>query len=118
MISLCRAILRQEDYRVPTGGSPSFAKRVRSLALSEELARALTPLLETHEHVCKQIDTLDAHVAARWSTSENEFYGQLTPAPLANMSYPLSTNVSATPVSSAMYFMKIAMRLSRFRRFQ
>jgi transposase len=62
MISLCRAPLRQEGIRVPTGGAPSFAKRVRSLDLSEELALALTPLLETHERVCEQIDALDAHV--------------------------------------------------------
>jgi transposase len=63
MISLCRALLRQEGIRVPTGGAPSFAKRVRSLGLGEELAKAIEPLLQTHDHVCKQIDSLDAEVA-------------------------------------------------------
>jgi transposase len=62
MISLCRALLRQEGIRVPTGGAPSFAKRVRSLALGEEIAQALQPLLESHDHVCEQIDALDVHV--------------------------------------------------------
>jgi transposase len=63
MISLCRALLRQEGIRVPSGGAPSFAKRVRTLELSEELSQAIQPLLETHERVCEQIDALDARVA-------------------------------------------------------
>jgi transposase len=63
MISLCRALLRQEGIRVPSGGAVSFAKRVRTLPLGDELARRVAPLLETHEHVCEQIKHLDALIA-------------------------------------------------------
>lgn len=44
MISLCRSLLRQEGVRVPSGGAPSFAKRVRALELSEDLQDAIEPL--------------------------------------------------------------------------
>ena len=55
MISLCRALLRQEGIRVPSGDAVSFVKRVRTLELSAELASTLSPLLKTHEHVSEQI---------------------------------------------------------------
>jgi transposase len=45
IISLCRALLRQEGIQVPTGGAPTFAKRVRMLALSDELTLVVKPLL-------------------------------------------------------------------------
>jgi transposase len=60
MISLCRALLRQEGIRVPSGAAVSFAKRVRVLGVGDELARTLEPLLQTHEHACEQIKRLDA----------------------------------------------------------
>jgi transposase len=63
MISLCRALLRQEGFRVPSGGAASFPKRVRSLELPEELLRTVEPLLQTHEHVTEQIKQLDLQVA-------------------------------------------------------
>jgi transposase len=63
MISLCRALLRQEGIRVPSGGAVSFAKRVRMLELGTELARTVEPLLQTHPHVCEQIKHLDAMIA-------------------------------------------------------
>jgi len=63
MISLCRALLRQEGFRVPSGGAASFPKRVRLLELPEELLRTVEPLLQTHEHVTEQIKQLDLQVA-------------------------------------------------------
>jgi hypothetical protein len=36
MISLCRALLRQEGIRAPSGGAVSFPKRVRTLELDAE----------------------------------------------------------------------------------
>jgi transposase len=63
MISLCRALLRQEGIRVPSGGAVSFAMRVRSLELGDELARTVEPLLQRHKHVCKEIEYLDALIA-------------------------------------------------------
>jgi transposase len=62
MISLCRSLLRQEGIRVPSGGAPSFAKRVRALELPGELRDAIEPLLETHEQVCAQVDAVDKRV--------------------------------------------------------
>jgi transposase len=63
MISLCRAVLRQEGIRVTSGGAVSFAKRVRTLELGAELARTVEPLLQTHGHVCEQIEHLGALIA-------------------------------------------------------
>jgi transposase len=63
MISLCRAVLRQEGIRVPSGAAVSFAKRVGTLELGAELARTVEPLLQTHAHVCEQIKHLDALIA-------------------------------------------------------
>ncbi|HEX7451748.1 MAG TPA: IS110 family transposase [Polyangiaceae bacterium] len=63
IISLCRALLRQEGIRVPSGGAVSFAKRVRMLDVGGELARTLEPLLQTHERVCEQIKHFDAVIA-------------------------------------------------------
>jgi hypothetical protein len=59
MISPCRSLLRQEGIRVPSGGAPSFAKRVRMLEFAEELRDAVAPLLAIHEQVCTQIDLVD-----------------------------------------------------------
>lgn len=63
LISLCRALLRQEGVRVPSGGATSFAKRVRMLDVGGVLARTIEPLLQTHESVCEQIKQLDALIA-------------------------------------------------------
>jgi hypothetical protein len=52
MLSLCRSLLHQEGIRVPSGGAPSFTKRVRMLELDEALRDAVEPLLTTHEQVC------------------------------------------------------------------
>jgi transposase len=70
LISLCRALLRQEGIRVPSGGAPSFPTRVRALALPAELADAVEPLLLTHEHVHEQIKDLDARIEAAVHTDE------------------------------------------------
>jgi transposase len=63
MISLCRALLRQEGFRVASGAAVSFPKRVRTLGLPDELARTVQPLLQTHEQVCAEIKQLDAQIA-------------------------------------------------------
>lgn len=63
MITLCRALLRQEGIRVPSGDAVSFVKRVRTLELSAELTSTLSPLLKTHEQVSEQIKDLDALIA-------------------------------------------------------
>jgi transposase len=70
MISVCRAFLRQEGLRVPSGGAPSFAQRVRTLKLADELRETLAPLLEVHEQVCAQIDVLDEKVKQVVATDE------------------------------------------------
>lgn len=62
MITLCRALLRQEGIRIPSGGAPSFPKRVRALELGAELASAVEPLLVTHERLCEQLKAVDAKV--------------------------------------------------------
>lgn len=60
MISVVRSLLRQEGFRVPSGGSKSFAKRVRQLPLTPELVVAVEPLLQTHEGLCEQLARVDA----------------------------------------------------------
>lgn len=63
MISVCRALLRQEGLRVPNCGATSFAQRVRTLELVAELRGALEPLLQIHDQLCAQIEETDARVA-------------------------------------------------------
>jgi transposase len=63
MISLSRSLLRQEGVRVPSGNAVTFAKRVRELALPDELRDAVEAMLFAHEHVCDQIDEVDKKVA-------------------------------------------------------
>lgn len=79
MISLCRSLLRQEGVRVPSGGAPSFAKRVRALELPEDLQDAIEPLLKTHEHVCAQIDLADKKIAQ--AVAHDERVQRLTTVP-------------------------------------
>lgn len=62
MISLCRSLLRQEGFRVPSGSALSFPKRVRLLELSEALAAAVAPLLTMHENLCAQVKLVDAQI--------------------------------------------------------
>jgi transposase len=62
MISLCRALLRQEGIRVPSGGAISFPMRVRDLELTPELRDVVEPLLRTHEHLCSEVHMLDKKI--------------------------------------------------------
>lgn len=62
MISVCRALLRQEGLRVPSCGAASFAQRVRSLELEGAQREALEPLLQIHDQLCTQIDVTDKKV--------------------------------------------------------
>jgi transposase len=79
MISLCRSLLRQEGIRVPSGGAPSFAKRVRELELGGELFDAVEPLLKCHEDVCAQIALVDKKVAQ--AVKDDERVQRLTTVP-------------------------------------
>ena len=79
MISLCRSLLRQEGIRVPSGGAPSFVKRVRALELPGELRDAIEPLLETHEQVCAQVDAVDKKVEQ--AVKDDERVQRLTTVP-------------------------------------
>lgn len=63
VISLCRALLRQEGIRVPSGSSTTFAKRVEMLELEPPLFEAVEPLLRTHGELCEKISEADKHIA-------------------------------------------------------
>jgi transposase len=79
MISLCRSLLRQEGIRVPSGGAPSFAKRVRTLELPELLRDTVEPLLTAHEQVCAQSERVDKKVAL--VVADDERVQRLTTVP-------------------------------------
>jgi transposase len=66
-ISLIRALLRQQGYRVPSGGAEAFPTRVRALALPGPLLSLIAPLLAVMRHLNRQFAYSDAtieHVAA------------------------------------------------------
>ena len=58
-ISLVRAVLRREGYRVRSGGTPTFVERVGELVLPASLEAAVAPLLEVMAQLCEQIKTAD-----------------------------------------------------------
>lgn len=58
-ISLARSLLRQQGHRVPSGGAPTFSKRVLSLELPKSLCTELAPLLAMMEQLNKQIARID-----------------------------------------------------------
>jgi transposase len=78
-ISLSRALLRQDGFRVPSGSTTTFAKRVRELELPDELRDAVEPLLKAHEQVCAQIDAVDEKVAQ--AVQHDERVQRLTTVP-------------------------------------
>jgi transposase len=54
-ISLTRALLRQQGYRVPSGRAEAFATRVRALALPGPLLSLIAPLLAVMRHLNRQL---------------------------------------------------------------
>ena len=67
-ISLIRALLRQQGYRVPSGGAEGFGHRVGALALPGRLLSVIAPLLAVMQHLNRQLaysDEVIEHVAAQ-----------------------------------------------------
>src|SRR5262249_45666352 len=58
-ISVLRALLRQDGYRLPSGDAERVPVRVARVALPEALATTLTPLVETVAALTAQIATID-----------------------------------------------------------
>jgi len=54
-ISLIRALLRQQGYRVPSGSAEAFLRRVLALALPGQLLSTIAPLLAVMRHVNHQL---------------------------------------------------------------
>lgn len=54
-ISLIRALLRQQGYRVPSGSAEGFLHRVRALALPGRLVSTIAPLLAVMRHLNAQL---------------------------------------------------------------
>ena len=54
-ISVIRALLRQQGYRVPSGSAEAFATRVRALALPGPLLSLIAPLLAVMRHLNRQL---------------------------------------------------------------
>jgi transposase len=66
-ISLIRALLRQQGYRVPSGSAEAFVPRVRALALPGPLLSLIAPLFAVLRPLNRQLAYSDAtieHVAA------------------------------------------------------
>ena len=58
-ISVIRALLRQQGYRVPSGSAEAFAPRVRGLALPGPLVSLIAPLLAVLRHLNRQLAYCD-----------------------------------------------------------
>ena len=54
-ISLIRALLRQQDYRVPSGSAEAFVHRVAAMTLPGRLLSTLAPLLAIMRHLNAQL---------------------------------------------------------------
>jgi transposase len=54
-ISVIRALLRQQGYRVPSGSAEAFPTRVRTLALPGPLLSLIAPLLAVMRHLNRQL---------------------------------------------------------------
>jgi transposase len=67
-ISLVRALLRQQGYRVPSGSAEGFIQRVRALPLPGRLLSVVAPLLAVMRHLNQQLAYSDErieHLAAQ-----------------------------------------------------
>ena len=66
-ISLIRALLRQQGYRVPSGSAEGFVHRLRTLTLPGRLLSVIAPLLAVMQHLNRQLAYCDGvieHLAA------------------------------------------------------
>lgn len=63
-ISLVRALLRQDGYRVGSGGSEAFPARLARLSLPAPLGETVAPLVRTLTHLTREIAALDAQLEA------------------------------------------------------
>src|SRR5712691_9257148 len=61
-ISLIRALLRQQGYRVPSGGAEAFVTRVRARALPGPLLSLIAPLFAVMRHLNRQLAYSDATI--------------------------------------------------------
>jgi transposase len=61
-ISVIRALLRQEGYRLPSGDTERLPARFARLALPPALGTTLTPLVETVAALTAQIATIDTRL--------------------------------------------------------
>ena len=64
MISLCRALLRQEGVRVPTGGAPSFANAYAHLLWPKSSHRRCS--------LCLRLTSMSANRLMRWTRTSKE----------------------------------------------
>src|SRR3989304_110469 len=62
-ISLIRALLRQQGYRVPSGSAEGFLSRVRALTLPGRLVSTIAPLLAVMRHLNAQLAYSDETIA-------------------------------------------------------
>ena len=63
-ISLARALLRRDGFRVPSGDVASFARRLEALQLPAELREEVAPLLALMASLNEQIKRADDELAA------------------------------------------------------
>jgi transposase len=64
-VSLLRALLRQDGYRLPSGSCETVPARVARLALSATLADTVTPLCRQIASLTTEIHAIDARLQAR-----------------------------------------------------
>ena len=62
-ISVVRALLRQEGYRLPSGSAAQVPARLARLTLPEGLATTLAPLQTVIETLTRELATIDARLA-------------------------------------------------------
>ena len=62
-ISVIRALLRQQGYRVPSGSAEAFVSRVRALALPGPLLSLIAPLFAVLRHLNRQLAYSDETIA-------------------------------------------------------
>jgi transposase len=63
LISLTRALLRQEGYRLPSGDAAQVPTRVARLSLPATLTATLAPLQVVIDTVTREVAAIDAHLA-------------------------------------------------------
>jgi len=67
-ISVLRAVLRQEGYRLPSGSSGQVSARLARLAIPPALTATLAPLERTIGQLTTEIATIDTRLAAQAAT--------------------------------------------------